>query len=180
MHAEELLSEIKREADDKIYQIHHKNTERLNKIKLDLATSMAKEEQKIKEESEKDIINTEKQMLGRARLTQKLKIMEHRKELIDELIDDGVNKFIASKSYDLFLEDTFKKNYRKDMSVSISKGDKKAETLLAQKKIRPTYKDILGGFIFRDKKVHINKSFDLHLEKEREDLERDIAEILKD
>ncbi len=179
MHAEDLLSEIKRDADDKIYQIQHTNTERLNRIKLDLATSMATQEQKIKEESETDILRTEKQMLGRARLRQKLNIMERRKELIDELIDEGIDKFIASKDYNSYLEDTFNKTYKKGMTVSIRKSDRKAEKILAQKKIKPTYKDILGGFIFTDKKVHINKSFDLHLEKKQETLEKKIAELLK-
>jgi len=178
MHAEDLLSEIKREADEKIYQIQHQNTEKLNLIKLDLATSMAKEEQKIKEESETDILTTEKQMLGRARLKQKLKIMERRKELIDKLIDDSIIKFITSKSYDSFLEKTFNDNYKKGMTVSIKKGDKKAEDMLTKKKIKPTHTDIIGGFIFTDKKVHINKSFDLHLEKKRENLEKRIAEML--
>lgn len=179
MHAEDLLSEIKRDADDKIYQIQHQNTEKLNRIKLDLATSMATQEQKIKEESEKDILKTEKQMLGRARLRQKLNIMERRKELIDELIVEGIKKFIASKSYDTFLKDTFSKTYKKDMIVSIRKDDKKAKKILKEKKIRPTYTEIIGGFIFTDKKVHINKSFDLHLEKKREKLEKKIAEMLK-
>ncbi|MCK5594157.1 MAG: hypothetical protein KAI18_02840 [Candidatus Aenigmarchaeota archaeon] len=179
MHAEDLLSEIKRDADDKIYQIQHQNTERLNMIKFDLATSMTKEEQKIREESEKDILRTEKQMLGRARLRQKLNIMEKRKELIDELIEEGIKKFITSKSYDSFLEDTFNNNYKKSMTISIRKGDRKAEKILKEKKIKPTYTDIIGGFIFTDKKVHINKSFDLHLEKRRETLEKQIAELLK-
>ena len=179
MRATDILNEIKQEAEHKIYQINLINTEKLNKIKLELITNTNKAETNIKDIAEKDIIQTEKQMLGRARLAQKLKLMQKRKELIITVVDESVSAYLKSKDYDLFLKKAFTKNYKKGMTVSIKKGDKKAENLLKTKKIKPQYTSIQGGFLFTDKKMHINKSFDLHLEIKLEEIERDIADLLK-
>ncbi len=179
MQAEDILKEIEKEAEEKKYHINNKFTEDLNQIKLELETGKVSAEKKITEEAEKDTRHTETQMIGRARLSQKLKLMEKRKELIDSLIDKGINKFLISKDYEKFLDSAFNSTYRKSMSASIRKGDRKAENLLKEKKIKPSFTEILGGFIFTDKKIHINKSFDLHLEDRRDKIEREIAQVLE-
>ncbi|MCK4927699.1 MAG: hypothetical protein KAS11_04470, partial [Candidatus Aenigmarchaeota archaeon] len=104
--------------------------------------------------------------------------MEKRKELIDCLIDNGIKKFLTSKDYEKFLESSFKNTYRKGMSVSIRKGDRKAEAFLEKKKIKPSHAKVTGGFIFTDKKIHVNKSFDLHLKNKRDEMEREISNML--
>ncbi len=179
MQAEDILKEIEREAEDKKYHISQKCTEDLNKIRLELEIKKSEEENRITEEAEEDIRRTETQMIGRARLSQKLKLMERKKELIDRLIDSGVKKFLTSKDYEKFLESSFRNTYKKGMSTSIKKGDKKAEKILKEKKIKPSHANITGGFIITDKKIHINKSCDLHLENKRDGIERKIAEILE-
>lgn len=178
MQAEDILKEIENEAEDKKYHINQRCTEDLNRIKLELEIKKSEEENKITEEAEEDIRHTETQMMGRARLSQKLKLMEKRKELIDKLIDAGVKTFLTSKDYEKFLESSFRNTYRKDMSVSIRKGDKKAEAFLKKKKIKPSHAKITGGFIFTDKKIHVNKSFDLHLKNKRDEMEREISKEL--
>ncbi|NOQ37909.1 hypothetical protein GQ472_03390 [archaeon] len=179
MQAEDILKEIEREAEDKKYHINQRCTEDLNRIKLELEIKKTEEKNRITEEAEEDIRHTGTQMMGRARLSQKLKLMEKRKELIDSLIDNGVKKFLTSKDYEKFLESAFKNTYKKDMSISIRKDDKKAEAFLKKKKIKPSHAKITGGFIFTDKKIHINKSFDLHLEERRDEIEREIAEMIE-
>lgn len=178
MQAEDILKEIEREAEDKKYHINQKCTEDLNRIKLELEIKKSEEKNRITEEAEEDIRHTGTQMMGRARLSRKLKLMEKRKELIDKLIDTGVKKFLASKDYEKFLESSFKNTYTKGMSVSIRKDDKKAEVFLKGKKIKPTHTKITGGFIFTDKKIHINKSFDLLLKDRKDKIERDISKEL--
>jgi len=178
MQAEDILKEIEKEAEDKKYHINQKCTEDLNRIKLELEIKKSEEKNRVTEEAEEDIRHTETQMMGRARLSRKLKLMEKRKELIDSLIDNGVKKFLTSKDYEKFLESSFKNTYKKGISVSIKKGDKKAEAFLKKKKIKPSHAKITGGFIFTDKKIHINKSFNLHLENKRDEIERDISKEL--
>ena len=178
MQAEDILKEIEKEAEDKKYHISQKCTEDLNKIRLELEIKKSEEENRITEEAEEDIRRTETQMIGRARLSQKLKLMERRKELIDKLIGAGVKKFLTSKDYETFLESSFRNTYKKGMSISIRKGDKKAEKILKEKKIKPSHANITGGFIFTDKKIHINKSFDLHLEGRRDEMEKEISKEL--
>ncbi len=178
MQAEDILKEIEKESEEKKYNISQKCTEDLNRIRLSLETEKASILTRITEEAEEDIRHTETQMISRARLEQKLRLMEKRKDMIGSLIGDGVKKFLASKDYEKFLESSFKNTYKKGMSTSIRKGDRKAEAFLKKKKIKPSHEKITGGFIFTDKKIHINKSFDLHLEDRRDKIEREIAEML--
>ena len=178
MKAEDLLTDIQKEADAKKYHINQEHMETLNKINLELVLGKASEEKKITEDTEESLMQAEAQMMGRARLTQKLKLMEKRKELAASLIEVGVKKHLESESYTKYLENTFSKNYTKGMSITIKKGDRKAENFLKKKNIRPSYTNILGGFIFTKDNIHINKSFDIHLEDKIEKIEREIVELL--
>ncbi len=180
MRADELLSRLEHETDKKRLDIKRRYADRLSEIRRSHVSDKDKAEKEIIRSKEHSMDSKEKKMMSRARLDQKIRLLEKKKEIIDSLIEKGSGRFLSSVDYDKLLAKMLDSGYVKGMSVIVSKDDSKAKRLLKTKKIKAAQKDMGPGFILESKDRRTDCTFRTYLDDRREHLERMISQQLED
>jgi len=186
MALSDILDKIKEETEAKMAEI---NSEYEAKT-LALEAEFKEKKEKSKAEMDSQVITNSKKILNKmktaAMMEAKSKLLREKRELLDSIFADVLEKLSAADNYKEMIEGLLKNSdiEGEDVLLVPAKGkeDVTARALLASGK---SYKmsdesiGIKGGFILESDKIEIDNSFESILNKQlRDDLELDIAKML--
>ena len=183
MAMQDLIQEIKNQADKEIDEIINKAKEEAKKI-IDEARNKAKEEaKKIEADGKKQASIVKGKILAMARRKANKHIIEAKEMAIQECIDEIRRKLknLKGKKYEDFVEKSIKEAMKelKDCYILVSRKDD--EKIAKKFGIEVKGKiNAIGGVIIKSKdgSKEIDATFDFLLEKKKEEIRIKIAEKL--
>lgn len=186
MALKDILDQIKEETQKKLDEINEEFDKKMQDINEEFERKMAKARAKTDEQVEVNSKKIMNKMTTVAKMEAKNKLLKEKRELIDEIFGEALEKLSESKNYKSLIKELLKRSAIKgdDVKLIPAKGKEK-ETSEALSESGLSYKladksaNIKSGFILKSGKIEINNSFDSILNKQlRDELELDIAKIL--
>jgi len=187
MAIQDILKKIEIDGEKKVSvlekQWNDKIGEEKSKIESELDTYYHQELDRI----EKEIDNQERKRFLDAKLENRNKILEKKREIINKLFDEVFSKFYSmdEDKYCNFLADLIKKQGGQDsFEVILNNNDKnkigkKLISLLGKNySISDKTASIKAGAILKKEKIEINISFDLIFKDKKEKLEQEVGKII--
>jgi len=179
----DILEEIKKETEDKLKTLEKEHADKLKGLD-EKFTEMKKEaeaemDEQVAENSKK-ILN---KMTTHAKMEAKNKLIREKRDLIEGVFEQALDKLAKSDNYKDMLVALLKHGgiSGDDVTVCPAKG-KEEETKAAISAAGKDYKlcdkslDIKGGFVLRSAKIEIDNSFESILYKQlKDDLELEVA-----
>ncbi|NOR85259.1 hypothetical protein GQ473_04015 [archaeon] len=172
MKLEELIENLKNQAQDEITRMHYGFENQIRDIEQQARLERMHLDEDLEKELEKEKHTLEKEILGKAILECKKNILKEKKKLVNHAIDEGIKKLMTTKKYETFLKNQLKKE--KNAKIYGNKNDKTLKTL-TKNNFKST--DIKAGIILEKKDIIINKNIETILKKNQE-IEGKIQNIL--
>lgn len=182
----DILDQIKKETDEKMKALEKEFAKKVAGIDEEFTSKTKDAGEKMDaavEENSKKILN---KMTTHAKMEAKNKLLKEKRELMDTIFAEALDKLVNSPHYKDLLVNLLKHTslHGDDISVCPAKG-KEEETRAAISAAGKDYKlsekslDIKGGFVLQSAKIEVDNSFESILNKQlRSDLELEVAQTL--
>lgn len=181
----DILQKIQKETEEKLKKLEEGHKAKLKKLE----DEYEKKKKVAAEDMEKKVAANVEKIHNKAKILAKMeaknKLLKEKRELIDKLFDEALEKLSKSSEYEKFITSLMSRSSLEgDVYVVPAKG-KEDETKKAIKESKKDYKlvdkpaPIKGGFILKTDKIEVDNSFESILKKElKYELELEIAKIL--
>lgn len=178
MELADIVRQIRAEAQAEVDSLRRTHEAEARRLDAELEVEKARISDDMLKEAEAELAQQEREELGRARVERKNKLANRRKEIVDRLIREAVERYMKSGKYEAFLRQAVKNNYKKGMRVYARKGDAAAAKVLRAARIKFYHRDVDGGLIFKKGGVAVNKTVSVLVEKKKAELERVASSVL--
>ena len=186
MALEDIIEQIKKENQKKVDEINEEYDKKMKKLDKELEDM----KQEAKAATNNQVETNSKKIMNKmttvAKMEAKNKLLQEKRELIDEIFKSALNKLTESEDYKKLVKELLvhSKIEGDDIKVIPAKG-KEDETKEALEDSGKDYEmadesaDIRGGFILVSEKVEVDNSFESILNKQlKDEIELEIAKTL--
>lgn len=178
MELADIVRQIRAEAQTEVDFLKKAYDIEARKLDSDLDFEKARVKQRILSQAYDEIERLEREELGRASVDRKNELVNRKKELVDAVLKEAIERYMKSSKYEEFLKSSIRENQGKGIVVCVSRDDAAAAKVLNAAKIKPSFEDTGGGLIFRNGDVAVNKTIGVLMERKRAELERAASSAL--
>jgi V/A-type H+-transporting ATPase subunit E len=184
---EKVSKKILDDAKKKALEIRKKGEQKADELREKLKEELSRIEKEIDEEIKEKRERERERLIGMKSREMRMRILKLKRELIEELFSDVIDKIIKRKDYLGIIENFMEKVVDKTGEVIIGDNEerinrrfineingKKGWNLTIAKERYP----LRGGFILRQGKTEINLSIDALIEEKRDELEIELAKLI--